>query len=268
MATIRMFEGVRRAGAFGAAVGLISLAAVGAATFVGGDAQAQEEQVKIVAKGRIQGGQDLLNPVWNEAKDPKNHRYTFRQPSTTVGKAAKQLSAYLPKELCIAVLGSGSAPTKGTPVQINVSGGRTTPVTLVVPEGQNVQFVNHDPFPHRLYSVQEGAGALGPEVTKPSGQRTWKPPKVGVYEIRDKSFPSVRSWIVVEPKAVASGYPTVKNEWEIGGLAPGDYELRAYFSGKPVGKPLKISLRPVPEMQTISEPLVISEPKKKEEEEK
>jgi len=223
------------------------------------DAGAQEERVAV--KGRLLGGNQLLNPVWVEAKDPKNHRYTFRQPSTTVGKAAKKLSAYLPKELAIAALGDGPRPT-GT-VTMHVSGGRTTPVTVVVAEGQNVQFVNHDPFPHTLYSVTEGGGSMAPEKTAKDKQRTWKPPKAGVYEIRDKMFPSVRSWIVVEPKVVGFGTPINANEFVVPDLPPGSYELRAYFSGKPVGKPLPIDVKPVPALQPLPQPLVLADKKKK-----
>ncbi len=242
-----------------AAASVAALAAVLSVTSV----SAQDTE-KVAAKGRVVGGKTLLNPVWNEAKDSKSHRYTFRAPSTTVGKQAKQLTAYLPKELAIVVLTTtGKASAIGKPIQIGVSGGRTTPVTTVVTEGQNIQFVNHDPFPHKLYDVGKVANGLGPEETKPSGQRIWKPPKEGVYEIRDEYFPSVRSWIVVEPRAVTMGSVNFKNEFIIGDLSPGQYELQGYFSGKPVGKPLKIELRGAPEVQTIRDPLVVGTPKSK-----
>ncbi len=226
-------------------------------------AAAQDTTEKVTATGRVVGGETLLNPVWTEAKDSKSHRYTFRTPSTTVGKQAKRLTAYLPKELCIVALTtSGKASPVGKPIQIGVSGGRTTPVTTVVTVGQNIQFVNHDPFPHKLYDVGKVANGLGSEETKPTSQRIWKPPKVGVYEIRDKYFPSVRSWIVVEPRAVTMGFVNFKKEYSIGDLTPGQYELQGYFSGKPVGKPLKIELRGAPEVQPIRDPLVVGTPKK------
>ncbi len=248
---------LRRAGA--GLLGAALLMTLGAADTP--HAQAQEGETKVAVKGRLLGGDQLLNPVWVEAKDPKNHRYTFRQPSTTVGKAAKRLTAYLPKELAIAALGDGPRPT-GT-ITMHVSGGRTTPVTVVVAEGQNVQFVNHDPFTHMLYSVTEGNGSMAPEKTEKDKQRTWKPPAPGVYEIRDKLFPSVRSWIVVEPKVVAMGTPINMNEFVVGDLPPGSYELRAYFSGKPVGKPLPIDVKPGPALQPLAGPLVLADKKKK-----
>jgi hypothetical protein len=224
-------------------------------------ARAQEpETPKVTIKGRIAGGERLLNPVWQEATDPKSHRYTFRMRSTTVAEDAKNPSAYLPKELCVAVLkAEGGAAARGKPEPIGVSGGRTTPVTLVVPEGQNVQFVNYDPFPHKLYDAGKVAGGLAPEETKPAGTRTWKPPKAGAYEIRDLFFPSVRSWIVVEPKSVGYGFVDLKGELSIPNLEPGDYELQAFFGGKRVGKALAVSVRPTPDVQQLPNPLVVAE---------
>ena len=229
-------------------------------------ARAQDEPpAKVSVKGTIKGGRTLLNPVWTEAADPKNHRYTFRKPSTTVSKSAKRLTAYLPKELCIVALSVGKATPNPLPIPIHVSGGRTTPSTLVVAEGQNVQFVNDDPFPHKLYDADKKQGGLGAEETKPAGQRIWKPPAVGVYESRDDYFLSIRAWIVVEPRAAAIGRPmtTKPNEYLVPDLDPGLYDLQGYFMGKPVGKPLKIEVRPTPALQPIMQPLVVGNPKKK-----
>jgi plastocyanin len=227
-----------------------------AGTIVYATAQAQEPDVKVTVKGKVQGGNMLFNPVWIEAATPANNRYTFRQPSTTVGSGAKKLSAYLPKELAVVALGAGAA-AGSSPTQVHVSGGRTSPSTIVIPEGQNVQFINDDPFPHQLYDTEGVKDGLGKEATKPGGQRVWKPPAVGVYEIRDELFPSVRSWVVVEPKAFAVGKINFKGEFVVPGLKPGEYELQGYHAGKKVGDPLKIEVRPAPETQESREPLVV-----------
>jgi hypothetical protein len=238
----------RRAGL--CALGALTAAGVGAAVF----ASAEAQETKISVKGKISGGDGLLNPAWVEAADPKNHRYTFRQRSTTVGEQAKRLTAYLPKELAIVATGSGAAAS-GKPLVVHVSGGRTTPVMVVVPEGQNIQFVNDDPFNHRIYDKDKVGGGLGADDLKPQSQRVWKPPKPGVYEIRDELFPSVRSWIVVEPSAVAVTYPNSKNEFLFDALGPGDYEIVAYFAGKRVGTPIKFTVKNAPAAQEVSEPL-------------
>jgi hypothetical protein len=234
------------------ALGLTTAAALGAAVFTSAEAQ----ETKVSLKGKISGGEGLLNQAWVEAADPKNHRYTFRQRSTTVGETAKRLAAYLPKELAIVALGTG-ATANSKPYVVHVSGGRTTPVMIVVPEGQNIQFVNDDPFNHRLYDKDKVAGGLAADDLKPTTQRVWKPPKAGVYEIRDELFPSVRSYVVVEPGAVAVTYPNTKNEWVFDALAPGDYEIVAFFAGKKTGTPLKFTVKPAPAAQEASEPLAV-----------
>jgi hypothetical protein len=258
----------RRVAALGVVVALG--AGVGVALGVAGSfAEAQE--AKVAVKGRITGGEDLTNPVWDEAADPKNNRYTFRMPSPAVPKERRaRLSAFLPKEVCIVALADG-AKARGTPVPVHVSGGRSTPVTLVIPPEQNVQFINDDPFTHKLYDLKGVQGGLGPEDMKPGAQRTWKPPGPGVFEIRDKYFPSIRTWVVVEPRAAGFGFPKVNGEFTVPDLAPGTYELRAYFSGAAVGKPLSIELRPTPELQEARDPLVVGgggEPKKDDDKDK
>lgn len=234
-----------------------------AAAFSIDELKAQEGAGSITVKGRLTVvGGPLLNPVWEEAAEEESHRYTFRAPSTTVSAQARVLSAYLPKELCIVALAEGAAQPQATPIPVHVSGGRTTPVTLVVAEGQNVQFINDDPFPHKLYDKDGVTGGLAPEEMAEKKQRTWKPPKAGVYEIRDQLFPSVRSWIVVEPRAAAFAHPTSKNEFSLAGLAEGKYELRAYFNGKPTdGDPLKLEVRDAPDVQELRDPLVVGKKK-------
>ena len=52
----------------GAALALVPFSAFAAATI----------------KGKVVNTQELLNPVWNEAKDPAKHRFNFREPASTV----------------------------------------------------------------------------------------------------------------------------------------------------------------------------------------
>ncbi|MBM4374916.1 MAG: hypothetical protein FJ095_07510 [Deltaproteobacteria bacterium] len=236
----------------------MALALVAGAALAPDAALAQAK--KVALKGKVQGGETLLNPVWVEANDAKSHRYTFRTRSTSAGKQQRPTS-YLPRELCVALLRrDGAAESRGTPVTVGVSGGRTTPVTIVVPEGQPLQFVNHDPFSHRLLDVS--SGGLGPEETKAGGNRTWKPPKAGVFELRDQLAPSLRSWVVVESRTIASSYPKLNGAFVIRDLEPGAYDLQAYFMGKPVGKALPVDVKVGVEEQEVRDPLVVSEPKK------
>jgi hypothetical protein len=208
----------------------------------------------VIARGKVTGERALLNPVWNEAKESGSHRYGFRQPSPTVAPEARALTAFLPRELCVVALGD-----KGTPnplaLRVLVVGGRTAPVTLVVAEGQQIQFENRDPFPHRLHD--RGGKGLNAVDMLPGKTRAWTPPGPGKYEIRDELAPSVRSWIVVEPRTVAIAYPNRKGEFAIQ-LEPGDYKLRGYFNGEPVGQELPITVSPAAD-QPLKTPLVVGE---------
>jgi hypothetical protein len=205
-------------------------------------------------KARVTGAAKLLNPVWNEAKDPNAHRYTFREPSPTVRPDVRNLSPLISKELCIVALGEKGAPLK-VPYRVSIAGGRTTPVTLVVAEGQQIQFENKDPFPHKPYETTGKAGFVEAEIG-PTKSRAWTPPAPGKYEFRDKLAPSVRSWIVVEPRTMAVTYPNRKGDFSID-LEPGTYKLRGYFNGEPVGKELDLTVTNAD--QQLTAPLVVND---------
>ena len=210
----------------------------------------------VTLKGRTAGTAKLLNPVWNEAKDPKANRYTFREPSPTVRGDVRTLVGYLPKELCNAALGDKGVAQKA-PRSVVIAGGRASPVTLVVAEGQNIQFENQDPFPHRLYDVgNKGFQAVETIAAK---SRSWTPPGPGKYEIRDQLAPSIRAWIVVEPRTVGVTYPDRLGNFAIE-LEPGVYKLQGYFNGEPVGAPLDLSAKPTPAEQIIKDPVTVGEP--------
>jgi hypothetical protein len=233
----RLAPGLRqRSGPAAVAARRLSLALALGALLAPSVALAQAK--KVALKGKVQGGETLLNPVWVEANDAKSHRYTFRTRSTSAGKQQRP-TAYLPRELCVALLRrEGAAESRGTPVTVGVS----------------------DPFSHRLLDVS--SGGFGPEETKAGGNRSWKPPKPGVFELRDQLAPSLRSWVVVEPRTVASGYPKLNGEFVIRDLDPGAYDLQAYFMGKPVGKALQVDVKVGAEEQEVRDPLMVAEPKK------
>ena len=212
----------------------------------------------VTVKGKTLGSAKLLNPVWNDAKDPNLHRYTFREPSATVRSDVRTLTAFLPKELCVVALVPGDGKANRLPLRVVVAGGRTSPVTLVVAPGQQIQFENQDPFSHKLYVVGADSKGFAPTETGTAKSRTWTPPGPGKYEIRDQLAPSVRSWIVVEPHLVNVGYPDRRGDFQID-LEPGAYTLRGYFNGDPVGSELPITVAPVPVEQPLKAPLVVGE---------
>lgn len=214
----------------------------------------------VTVKGRLGGTQKLLNPVWAEAEKPASHRYTFREPSVTTRVEARTLTAQLDKEVAVvAISDAGGAKVKGNMVII---GGRITPVTLVITQGESVQIENKDPFPHKLYDT--GNKGLQAGETPANKARVWAPPAPGKYEIRDQASPSVRAWIVVEPKAAAVAYPDRKGEFAID-LEPGKYKLRAYHNGEHVGVEQDLVVGPAPAEQPLKSPLLVSKETKKDE---
>jgi hypothetical protein len=192
-------------------------------------------------KGRFEGFRLLQNPVWAEAKDPKNHGYSFREPVPTVRAEFRRPFPYIPKELCLVALAqSPQKPPK--PITVSVGGGRTTPVTIVVPPGTLLSFKNTDAFKHRLYGVGQKTFLAGD--TNKGATRDWSAPaEPGTYEIRDELAPSLRMWIVSEPNAAAHTFPSMKGEFTVEVPEAGEYTLQAYFSGKKVGAPLPVIIK-------------------------
>jgi hypothetical protein len=129
-------------------------------------------------RGKVDGFRNLLNPVWAEARDPKQHGYSFREPVATVRAEFRRLFPHVPKEICVAAIAIG--PQKAPPpVLVRVGGGRTTPVTIVVPPNTRLTFQNTDPFKHRLYGVN--INSFQPADTLRGANREWSVPGPGVF---------------------------------------------------------------------------------------
>src|SRR5262245_23239720 len=118
-----------------------------AALLAAGPASAQH------IRGRLEAYRLLQNPVWAEARDPKHHGYSFREPVPTVRSEFRRLYPHIPKEVCVAALAATPQKPPQLAVLVRVGGGRTTPVTIVVNPGTKLTFKNTDPFRHRLYAV-------------------------------------------------------------------------------------------------------------------
>jgi len=183
-------------------------------------------------RGKVVGFKFLRNPVWVEAQDPSRHLFSFREAVPTVPSDVRQLYPHIPKEICVVAL-AATAQKAPPPVLIRVGGGRTTPVTIVVPPMTQLSFQNTDPFPHRLFGV--GIGTFSPNDTMRGGNRDWTVPAPGTYEIRDESAPSLRMWIIAEPNVAAIAYPSLRGEFGLNINEPGEYTIQAYFAGKATG---------------------------------
>lgn len=210
--------------------------------------------------GQLGGFEFLRNPVWAEAKDPSKHGYTFRELVPTVPAKFRQLFPHIPKEVCIAALGADAA-SPSPPVLVRVGGGRTTPVTIVVPPRTKLTFRNTDPFTHRLYAV--GLKTFAANDTARGAEREWSVPEPGTYEIRDELAPSLRMFVVSQPKVAAIGYPSMDGKFALTVKEPGDYQVQAYFAGKPVGPAIPVTVDGKDEV--IKAPITVAKPTKEKE---
>jgi hypothetical protein len=183
-------------------------------------------------KGKVSGWDKLLPQTYQEASKPDSHRFTWREPSPTVKQDFRRLSASATRDVCVAAFGSGSAPAHDSQ-RVFVSGERVAPSTIVLSPGSRLSFKNADPFPHSLYEV--GNASWGANPTAPGSSRDWAAAATGVHVIRDTLFPSLVMYIVVDAAAVDATYPDRDGNFAIN-LPPGDYTLKAFFDGKPVGK--------------------------------
>jgi hypothetical protein len=220
-----------------AAIALVLVTAAGSAFAAG------------TLRGRITGFDKLVPDVYAEAaKDP--HRYTWREPSPTVRPEFRALAAVPSRDICVAAMIAGTPPPM-SPILVRITGGRTAQTTFVVSPGTKLVFDNRDPFPHRLvqkeWKAEINAGA----------QRDWQAPGPGRFEFRDELFPSVRTFVIVDPQVVSTVYPGREGAFSMA-LPSGEYVLKAFFEGKPVGKQLSVLVRERGPTD-IKEPLNVSE---------
>jgi hypothetical protein len=158
------------------------------------------------------------------------------------------------REICVVALSTKDAPALD-PVLIKVTGGRTNPVTLVVSPGTRIAFKNADPFPHDLTS---GTANWSRAIIQAGSTREWTPTSPGVSEFRDDLFPSVRTFVVADKKVAGFAFPSDKDGSFVFTLPPGDYTVKAYFGGNPVGRPLTDVNVPLRGPAELKEPLVVS----------
>ena len=191
-------------------------------------------------KGRIIGQEKLIPEVYVEAAKPEAHRYTWREPSPTVKSEFRVLAGNPSRDLCIAALGQGQAPPH-EPILVKISGGRTIPTTIVVSNGTRLSFENRDPFNHRLYVA--GNATWKAENITPGQRREWSAPNGQArFEFRDELYPSVRTYVVVDPAVSEIAYPGRDGAFGMN-LPSGDYTLKAFFNGKQVGRAVSVSAK-------------------------
>jgi hypothetical protein len=192
-------------------------------------------------KGKITGHDKLVPEVYAEAAKPEARRWTWREPSPSVAAQFRVLSANPSRDICIAA--TTSANQEKQEFRMTVTGGRVVPTTIVVTPNTQLAFKNFDPFKHRIY-VTNGTGArvLQADDLQPNAVRTWAALGAGKYEVRDELYPSVRTFVVVDPQVVQVAYPGRDGAFGFS-LPGGEYVLKAFFNGKPVGKQINFTAK-------------------------
>jgi plastocyanin len=184
-------------------------------------------------KGKLGNWDKLMPQVYADPAKADAHRYNWREPSPTVKSEFRKLSASN-RDLCVVAFGSAAAQAH-EPFTVKVTGGRLTPSTVVLSVGSRISFKNTDPFPHTLYEVEDPKWA--PNPVNSLSTREWAATTPGTHTIRDQLYPSIVMKVVVDPNAADFAVPDHDGAFSIA-LPPGEYSLKVYFEGKPVGKEL------------------------------
>jgi len=191
-------------------------------------------------KGKISGQDKLVPDVYAEAAKPESRRWTWREPSPSVAAQFRTLSANPSRDICIAATSGGNAAAQ-EPIRMTVTGGRVQPTTIVVSPGTQLAFKNFDPFKHRLYVV--GSASFKAEDMGPNQLRSWSAPNgQNKFEVRDELFPSLRTFVIVDPQVVSVAYPGRDGAFGFA-LPGGEYVLKAFFNGRQVGKSIPINAK-------------------------
>jgi hypothetical protein len=183
-------------------------------------------------KGKVVGWEKLLPQVYADASKNDARHYTWREPSPTVKQDFRKLSANVSRDVCIVALSTAGAQPH-EPFAVKLTGGRTTPSTIVLSPGSRLSIKNGDPFPHVLYEVGDEKWAAN--AVAPGSTREWAATAPGVHVIRDQLFGSVALYVVVDPGAVEFSMPDHEGGFTMA-LPPGDYTVKAFFDGKATGK--------------------------------
>jgi len=207
-------------------------------------------------KGKITGYEKLVPEVYAETAKPDSRRWTWREPSPSVDPKFRILSANPSRDICL--VATTSSNQEKMEFLMTVTGGRVFPTTIVVTPATQLTFKNFDPFKHRIY-VTDGTGKklLNPEDLQSNGSRMWSPQGPGKYEVRDELFPSVRTYIVVDAQVAQVAYPGRDGAFGLS-LPTGEYVLKAFFNGKPIGKPVNFTAKDKGVVE-LKEPLKLDE---------
>jgi plastocyanin len=148
---------------------------------------------------------------------------TVRGTVTITGKRAEPLDA----SRAVVWLEGSSAPEAPPAKSVMTTRDKKfTPEVLVLPAGSGVAFPNEDAIKHNAFSSSEGnrfdVGLYGPGQGKEVVLR-----EPGVVRVYCNVHPQMAAVVVVTPTALAAR-AKADGSFEIGGVPPGAYELKAW----------------------------------------
>jgi plastocyanin len=121
---------------------------------------------------------------------------------------------------------SGTARIAETKAQMTLDGRQFSPRVRVVPVGSSVEYPNHDPFKHNVFSTAAGAafdlGEYGSGTTKSTQFK-----KPGAYPIYCNIHEKMTAYVVV----VSTPYfaqAAADGRWSIGKVPAGKYEMHVW----------------------------------------
>jgi hypothetical protein len=159
-------------------------------------------------KGRITGKRSSFPTCTSRRSKPDSHRFTWREPSPTVRAEFRALSGNPSRDLCIAAFSARAAPPPEPTTRSSCASPAGTPSPPPSSSRPGRGSPSRITIPFLTASSSPAAPTWGAETIETTRRREWSaPPGAGRYEFRDELFPSVRTYVVVDPQVVDIAYP-------------------------------------------------------------
>jgi plastocyanin len=135
---------------------------------------------------------------------------------------------------------AGPANTRATKTAIVTQEKEFTPRVAVVPVGSTVEFPNHDPFSHNVFSVSEEAKFdLG--LYDRGEVRTARFDRPGIVRVYCNIHAKMAAYVIVRDNPWFA-QPTNDGSFSIDGVPPGKYTIRAWHErGGESSTPLEVT---------------------------
>lgn len=135
------------------------------------------------------------------------------------------------EDLHVVLVGVGSAQKPSTR-SVTVAAYGASPNTVAVTPGSSIQFVSNGPVAWSLDIIGRALPAV--DLASAGSEFTVTLDKMGRYEFRDRTSPSVTTYVIVGSVVADSALRKVSDNeasFDFGAVAAGKYTFRVYFRG-------------------------------------